>query len=71
MDGFLANQEPVQPEQQRLTRGGVGYSGIAAIVCASVMNKDQSLIDTLTCGKQHQILRQTSMLIKATKYVSC
>lgn len=42
---YLASREVVRQGQQKLTHGGAGYSGIVAIVCASVTNKDQSLID--------------------------
>lgn len=58
MDGFLANRAVVRWEQQKLIHGGVGYSGIAAIVCASVMSKDQNLIVISIYAKQFQILQQ-------------
>lgn len=68
---FLESPEHVRWEQQRLIRGGAGYSGIAVIVCVFVMNKDQSLIVTLICVKQHQTLQQTSMLMKTFMYGMC
>lgn len=52
------NPEAVQWEQQKWIRGGVGCSGIVATVCASVMNKDQSLIVTSIYVRLYQILRQ-------------
>lgn len=55
MDEFLANPEAVQWERPKWIHGGAGYSGIVAIACASVMNKDQSLIVTSICEKLFQI----------------
>lgn len=58
MDEFLVNQAVVRWEQQKWIHGGVGYSGIAAIVCASVMSKDQSLIVISICENPFPISRQ-------------
>lgn len=54
MDASLVNQVAVI-EPQKLIHGGVGFSGIVAIVCASVMNKDQNLIVISIYVKPHQI----------------
>lgn len=58
MDEFLVNRAVVRWEQQKSIHGGVGYSGIAAIVCAFVMSKDQNLIVISIYVKQFQILQQ-------------
>lgn len=46
MVAFLESKAVARAEQQKSIHGGVGYSGIAATVCASAMNKGQNLTDT-------------------------
>lgn len=60
--------EDVRKVQRKLILGGVGYFGIAAIVSASVMNKDQDLIATSTCGKVCRILQPIGKLLLSLKY---
>lgn len=58
------NRAAVQLEQQKLTHGGAGFSGIVAIVCASVMSKDQSLIVISICERPLQTLQPISMFVE-------
>lgn len=52
---FWDKKEVVLVAQQKLILGGVGFSGIAVIVCVCVMNKDPNQIDILIYEKQYQI----------------
>lgn len=61
----LESRVAVQQEQRKLIHGGAGFSGIVAIVCASVMSKAQSLTVISIYEKPHQILQRISMFSKA------
>lgn len=57
----LESRAAARLELQKLTHGGVGFSGIAATACASVMSKDQSPIVTSICERQPRISQPISM----------
>ena len=48
-------------EPLKLTHGGVGFSGIAATACASVMSRDQNQIVTSICERPPRISQPISM----------
>lgn len=59
-DEFWGKKELAHVERPKWIRGGVGSSGIAAIVCVRATNRAPSPIGSSVCEKQHRILRPTS-----------
>lgn len=66
MADYSENRAAARLEPPKLTHGGVGFSGIAATVCASVMSKDQSQTVTSICVKQPQISQPIGMVLPKT-----